>query len=176
MSHAVSAVENDGLLRREPMTSATLFDDIDLPSLDDPSSNQVSTANSEHLSNRSVGYDRASLTVPSLPNWTPFVLRRKVLSGLISVFAGLVVALAVLFSYSQTHQGLSDADENLYYLWTYGPTAGTKPTTPKKAALTCLSVVGDIGLLGPSCLSHETAHAMECYGGCTSGSVKKYLT
>ena len=56
--------------------------------------------------------------------WTPLYLRRTTFSLFIFVFVVILIALAVLYSYSERNQGLSTANPNLHYLWTYGPTAG----------------------------------------------------
>jgi len=56
--------------------------------------------------------------------WTPFFLRRATLAGFIVYFAVLMVTAAVLFGVSQRDAGLVSVDQNLYFLWVYGPTAG----------------------------------------------------
>ncbi|EKG13694.1 hypothetical protein MPH_09160 [Macrophomina phaseolina MS6] len=76
----------------------------------------------------STDHDEKALT-PLNPNggkgrlWTPFFLRRSFLLSLISIHLALIVVLAILFWYSQSHQGLSTASQRNYLLWTYGPTA-----------------------------------------------------
>lgn len=59
-----------------------------------------------------------------MQGWTPFFRRRPVLVGFAILFLGLMIVLATLYGYSQAHQGLSSANQNDHYLWTYGPTAG----------------------------------------------------
>ena len=57
--------------------------------------------------------------------WTPLFLRRPVLISFSIVFAALIISIAVLFYLSTRNGHLSSADPKLYYLWVYGPTAGT---------------------------------------------------
>jgi hypothetical protein len=57
-------------------------------------------------------------------SWTPFFLTRTVLLAFIALFVSFFITLAALFAYSQSNQGLSTAEEQNFYLWTYGPTAG----------------------------------------------------
>lgn len=56
--------------------------------------------------------------------WTPFWLRRTVLTCFLATFAILVIALEVLSFVSKRNQGLATIDASKHYLWTYGPTAG----------------------------------------------------
>ena len=56
--------------------------------------------------------------------WTPFYLRKVVLLTFVGTFTSFVIILAVLFAYSSQHHGLSTANDQEFYLWTYGPTAG----------------------------------------------------
>ncbi|KAK5653618.1 hypothetical protein OQA88_8647 [Cercophora sp. LCS_1] len=55
--------------------------------------------------------------------WSPIFLRRTVLSMLVAFLVVLMIAIAALFGVSNKNGGLSSADERLYYLWVYGPTA-----------------------------------------------------
>jgi hypothetical protein len=57
-------------------------------------------------------------------SWIPAALRRRSLLAFIAAYTVLIVVLAVLFSYSNQHDGLATSDEKFHYLWTYGPTAG----------------------------------------------------
>jgi hypothetical protein len=57
-------------------------------------------------------------------SWIPAALRRRSLLAFIAAYTALIVVLAVLFSYSNQHDGLASSDEKFHYLWTYGPTAG----------------------------------------------------
>lgn len=57
--------------------------------------------------------------------WTPFFLRRRVLLSFITLFILLIIVLAILFGLSSRDERLASADSQLYYLWVYGPTAGT---------------------------------------------------
>jgi len=56
--------------------------------------------------------------------WTPFFLRRATLAGFVFYLVVLMVTAAVLFGVSQRDAGLVSVDQNLYFLWVYGPTAG----------------------------------------------------
>ena len=97
------------------------FSDFHLPLLDDRLSQKTPTVTCEHYENQSVKYDfgHPSKALQDQPCWTPFPLRRHVLLAFISVFTSMIVVLAVLFSYSRSHQGVSAADKRLYYVWTY---------------------------------------------------------
>jgi hypothetical protein len=57
-------------------------------------------------------------------SWIPAALRRRSLLAFIAAYTVLILVLAVLFSYSNQHDGLATSDEKFHYLWTYGPTAG----------------------------------------------------
>lgn len=74
---------------------------------------------------RHTGSKKTHLAAPR--PWTPFFLRRTFLSALIAFFAALMVATAALFAVSNRDSGLASADQRLYYLWVYGPTAGMSP-------------------------------------------------
>lgn len=126
MEQALFARSDEIPSRHEPSATVPYFSDFDPPLLDDRLLQKTPAIRFKHLSDQSVDFDRGhpSKSVRGRPCWTPFPLRRHVLLGFISVFASLLVALAVLFSYSRSYQGLSTANERLYYLWTYGPTAG----------------------------------------------------
>ena len=60
--------------------------------------------------------------------WVPFFLRRRTLLLFASLFIVLLAALATLWRVSEIEHGLSRADSNNHYLWTYGPTAGKCPS------------------------------------------------
>ncbi|KAI0814425.1 hypothetical protein GGR55DRAFT_631833 [Xylaria sp. FL0064] len=55
--------------------------------------------------------------------WRPLYLQRRVLLCSILLCVSLIVAVEVLFWYSCKHRGLRKSDNNLHYLWIYGPTA-----------------------------------------------------
>ena len=61
-------------------------------------------------------YDQISL-------WHPKWLRPVVLGGFGVLFLGLTVALPVMLVVSQRNNGLGEADQDLVYLWRFGPTA-----------------------------------------------------
>ena len=56
--------------------------------------------------------------------WNPFWLWRTTLIGFILVFVLLVIALIILYLFSNLHHGLSTQIPRNYYSWTYVPTAG----------------------------------------------------
>lgn len=62
--------------------------------------------------------------------WIPLALRRRSLAAFMVVYIVLIIVLAILFNYSNRHNGIVSSRESLHYLWTYGPTAGnyTLPT------------------------------------------------
>lgn len=59
-------------------------------------------------------------------SWVPHALKRTSLLAFLIAYLLLIIALAVLFDYSNKHNGIVSSQENLHYLWTYGPTA-SKP-------------------------------------------------
>jgi len=57
-------------------------------------------------------------------HWTPLCLRQGPLLAVGFCFGCCFVALQVLYALSARNlQGLSNASDKYYYLWTYGPTA-----------------------------------------------------
>jgi hypothetical protein len=74
--------------------------------------------------NPSVSDDTDGCTTDATHAWLPLALRRESLVVFIVAFTILIVVLAVLFDYSNKHNGVASSRANLYYLWTYGPTAG----------------------------------------------------
>ncbi|KAJ5596990.1 hypothetical protein N7450_003448 [Penicillium hetheringtonii] len=57
-------------------------------------------------------------------SWTPWPLRKLILAGFGICFIPLAVIVAILFGISKHNWGLTSSKQTLYYLWTYGPTAG----------------------------------------------------
>ena len=57
------------------------------------------------------------------PKWSPFYLRPTTLLCYGSVLILLIVLLQTLLAASQRNQGLAPGQDDLRYLWTYGPTA-----------------------------------------------------
>jgi tryptophan-rich sensory protein len=68
--------------------------------------------------------DTAGHPIDATQAWLPIALRRKTLVAFMTVYLILIIVLAVLFDYSNKHNGVASSRANLYYLWTYGPTAG----------------------------------------------------
>jgi hypothetical protein len=64
----------------------------------------------------------AELHSPS-GSWRPRWLRRRVFFAFAVWFVALAVVLEPLLSLSQRASGIATTKENLYYLWTFGPTA-----------------------------------------------------
>jgi hypothetical protein len=56
--------------------------------------------------------------------WQPFYLQQTTLPGFFCLWVVTIVALQLLYSYSQRHHGLGTSEPSKHYLWTYGPTAG----------------------------------------------------
>ncbi len=52
------------------------------------------------------------------PYWRPLCLRSASVSAFITAFLLMIITLAVMYSYSQTHQALSTVHTNHRYLWT----------------------------------------------------------
>lgn len=57
--------------------------------------------------------------------WVPLSLRRSTLLLFAVLFIVLLAVLATTWRVSSAEQGLRTVNPNNYYLWTYGPTAGT---------------------------------------------------
>lgn len=55
--------------------------------------------------------------------WRPSYLRRRIIFSFLILFVGFLIAIEILYQISQRSNGLVFAEERLYYLWTYGPTA-----------------------------------------------------
>jgi hypothetical protein len=53
------------------------------------------------------------------------MLRRWVFAMLAFVFVLLIISLEVVLKVSTDRHGFGPTDSKLYYIWTYGPTAGT---------------------------------------------------
>jgi hypothetical protein len=87
-----------------------------------------SPPNNSSLRSDSIGERRFDGVVREKLNdeasWFPAALRRRSLLAFIAAYAVLILVLAVLFGYSNQHDGLASSDEKYHYLWTYGPTAG----------------------------------------------------
>ena len=119
------AADNERLLRRKPIPSDAFRNDFELPPLSHSTSPQKATDSPAVVeSGSSTQGDCQSDHPRRRPYWTPTILKRSALLGFIALFSSLFIALAILFGYSQSHQGLSTADQRLCYIWTYGPTAG----------------------------------------------------
>ena len=56
--------------------------------------------------------------------WNPVWLWRTTLAGFMVVLILLIIALIVLYHFSNLHHGLSTQFPKHHYGWTYGPTAG----------------------------------------------------
>ncbi|KAK1138622.1 hypothetical protein N8T08_002152 [Aspergillus melleus] len=55
--------------------------------------------------------------------WKPFFLSGTAALGFAVTFAAIIIGLAVLYTQSLAHNGITTTKNNLHYLWTYGPTA-----------------------------------------------------
>lgn len=70
--------------------------------------------------------------------WAPFFLRRPIMIVFLFSFLSLLGTLIALYVYTQRQGqslGIKTDGDRYYYLWTYGPTAGTQAydlTTTKK--------------------------------------------
>jgi hypothetical protein len=73
---------------------------------------------------------KAARHSPPPVTWNPFWVQKWVLTGLVSLFAALLVALGLLCHFSNTHNGISTRLSNNSDSWKYGPPAGLlKPTS-----------------------------------------------
>lgn len=61
--------------------------------------------------------------MPMATEWKPFWSRRVVLLAFMLCFAIMLLALELLDLYCARQDGIASVDMDLYYLWTYGPTA-----------------------------------------------------
>lgn len=68
-------------------------------------------------------FDHNKLHRPLL--WSPPILRSFSLIIFGVLFATMLVALEILRHFSKKNTGIAQAKARDYYLWTYGPTAGT---------------------------------------------------
>lgn len=101
--------------------------DIQPPSLIAEEQGSTHTTTEEHLLSQPSATNiahRERLHRPIHAGWTPKYLHRTTFIVFAIIFTSILIALTVLYSYSQRNQGVSTADPNLHYLWTYGPTAG----------------------------------------------------
>ena len=57
------------------------------------------------------------------PSWRPLWLTPGPLGALVLLFVGSAIALISMLAYSESHDGLSNANDSLVYLWRFGPTA-----------------------------------------------------
>jgi hypothetical protein len=60
---------------------------------------------------------------PLGPRWRPCWLTPGPLGALALLFLSSAIALISMLAYSEAHDGLSDANDSLVYLWRFGPTA-----------------------------------------------------
>lgn len=82
--------------------------------------NSTSTETTRHSVNR-------GLTPSPSEGWRPTWLRRRVFFGFTIWFITIAVVVEVLVGLSQRFSGLGSPRENLYPLWTFGPTASKTP-------------------------------------------------
>jgi hypothetical protein len=61
---------------------------------------------------------------PAAPDWLPLWLQCRTFIAFTTVFASIMAALVILYTYSERNEGLSTVSSTNHYLWTYGPTAG----------------------------------------------------
>ncbi|KAF2124959.1 hypothetical protein P153DRAFT_370285 [Dothidotthia symphoricarpi CBS 119687] len=54
------------------------------------------------------------------------MLRRWVLASFVLTFLLLIASMEIVAKVSTDKHGFGPTDTKLHYLWTYGPTAGTK--------------------------------------------------
>lgn len=60
---------------------------------------------------------------PLGPSWRPLWLTPGPLGVLALLFLSSAIALISMLAYSEAHDGVSDANDSLVYLWRFGPTA-----------------------------------------------------
>lgn len=102
-------------------------DDADFPRNPQVSTARRSRGASDSINNRRLGASES---------WIPHALQRRTPTLFIATYVFLIASLAVLFSFSNKHQGLTTSNQRLHYLWTYGPTAGESiPRLPSRNVL-----------------------------------------
>lgn len=69
------------------------------------------------------GHNGLETPPPGKP-WRPLMLRRWVLLAFAIVFLLLIASLEIILKVSTDRHGFGPTDSKLYYVWTYGPTAG----------------------------------------------------
>jgi hypothetical protein len=69
------------------------------------------------------GHNGLETPPPGKP-WRPLMLRRWVLLAFAVVFVLLIVSLEIILKVSTDRHGFA-TESKLYYVWTYGPVAGT---------------------------------------------------
>jgi hypothetical protein len=74
------------------------------------------------------GQGGISRTPPPGKPWRPLMLRLWVLVVFAILFALLIVSLEIILKVSLERNGFGPTKHNLYYVWTYGPTAGESAT------------------------------------------------
>lgn len=68
-------------------------------------------------------YDGKHRSVSTRKLWTPFWLRKSILSGFIVTYILLLVCVAALWRVSRDQNGFTPSISTNRYTWTYGPTA-----------------------------------------------------
>ena len=93
-------------------------------------------------------------------SWVPIALNRRTLTAFSSTFVVIIIALAVLYNYSNTHNGLGNSNQKLHYFWTFGPTAGifTIRYMHSDSKNSSIHYIGCT--MGESRVPHETASTM----------------
>jgi hypothetical protein len=79
------------------------------------------------LSQRSLesqGHDGFEQPPPPSKPWRPLMLRRWVLITFAIIFSLLLMSLEIILKVSMKSNGFRATGSKLYYVWTYGPTAG----------------------------------------------------
>jgi hypothetical protein len=57
--------------------------------------------------------------------WEPFWLSTPVLVAFAFVFSMIILATALLYQFSEKHRGIAIQEQDNYYMWKYGPMAGS---------------------------------------------------
>lgn len=101
---------------------------IDMNGSNKPKNNPTSTTITDNWEPGTLSLKNVADEVyfPHTP-WRPTWLRRRVFFAFAAWFVALAVILEPLLSVSQRASGIASPKENLYYLWTFGPTAGKFP-------------------------------------------------
>ena len=84
---------------------------------------QSSTEELIHTAGNKEGGEKKAHSPADHSYWKPFFLSGTAALGFAVTFVAIIIGLAVLYTQSLAHNGITTTKNSLHYLWTYGPTA-----------------------------------------------------